>query len=85
MNMMNLLKKAWGNISDGIKAFVVIILVVSVIIFLAYHTFLWKNYPKDNVVEELIEDMIKEKSGLDIDLSPICKKYFNPNFNFLII
>jgi len=29
-----------------------------------------KDYPNDNIVEELLEDVIESKTGLDIDLSP---------------
>lgn len=28
------------------------------------------NYPHDNPIEETIEDIIKQKYGLDLDLSP---------------
>ena len=29
-----------------------------------------KDYPQDNIVEEKVEDLIQEETGLDIDLSP---------------
>lgn len=29
-----------------------------------------KNYPQDNIVEEIIEEIIESKTGLDIDLTP---------------
>jgi hypothetical protein len=29
-----------------------------------------KKYPQDNFVEEIIEEAIEQKTGLDIDLSP---------------
>lgn len=41
-----------------------------------------KNYPQDNFVEEIVEDVIEEKTGLDIDLSPFTpeeKKGFPEN------
>lgn len=30
----------------------------------------WKNYPEDNIVEEIVEDVIKQEWQLDLDLSP---------------
>ena len=30
----------------------------------------WKNYPQDNIVEEIVEEVIDKETGLDIDLSP---------------
>jgi hypothetical protein len=29
-----------------------------------------KNYPDDNIVEEYTEDIIKDQTGIDIDLTP---------------
>lgn len=31
---------------------------------------LFKDYPQDNIVEEIAEEVIEAKTGLDIDLSP---------------
>ena len=33
-----------------------------------------KNYPQDNVLEELVEDVIESQTGLDLDLSPFSKE-----------
>lgn len=33
-----------------------------------------KEYPSDNFVEEAIEDIIKDKTGLDVDLSPFSEE-----------
>jgi hypothetical protein len=30
----------------------------------------WKNYPADNPIEEIIEDLIEDETGIDIDFSP---------------
>ena len=30
----------------------------------------WESYPQDNAIEELVEDMIQQETGLDLDLSP---------------
>lgn len=31
---------------------------------------LWEKYPQDNIVEEVAEEVVKAKTGLDIDFSP---------------
>ena len=33
-----------------------------------------KEYPEDNMIEELVEELIKEKTGKDIDLSIFSKE-----------
>jgi len=38
-----------------------------------------KDYPSDNIVEEIVEEVIKDKTGIDIDLSPLVLKNLNPN------
>ena len=30
-----------------------------------------KNYPQDNIVEEVVEELIENEAGLNIDLSPL--------------
>ena len=30
----------------------------------------WTSYPHDNPVEEIVEEVIKHKTGMDIDLTP---------------
>lgn len=72
--MLKKFKILWGKVPEIVKIFLVVSLIFSVIILGACGTFFWKNYPQDNFVEELIEDMIKEKSGLDLDLSPNSKE-----------
>lgn len=31
---------------------------------------LWKSYPHDNAIEESVEQVIHDQSGVDVDLSP---------------
>lgn len=31
----------------------------------------WKYYPQDNIFEEIVEDVIEGRTGLDIDISPM--------------
>lgn len=46
----------------------VIILVAGFLVFTISHT--WKNYPQDNAIEEIVEDVIKVETGVDVDLTP---------------
>jgi len=32
------------------------------------------EYPEDNVIEEYVEEMIEENTGIDIDLSPLSEE-----------
>lgn len=38
-----------------------------------------KNYPQDNLVEEIVEEVIEYKTGLDIDLSPFSPEQKDKN------
>ena len=49
--------------------FVLFILIV-ICLSLCSCSKIWTNYPSDNIVEEIVEDIIESKTGLDIDLSP---------------
>jgi len=33
-----------------------------------------KKYPQDNIVEEIVEEIIEQKTGLDLDLSPMSEE-----------
>lgn len=46
----------------------IIVIVCGVLIFGAAQV--WKQYPQDNVVEEIVEEVIKAETGVDIDLTP---------------
>ena len=46
----------------------IIVMVVGLSILTISHT--WKSYPQDNIVEEIVEDVIKVETGEDVDLSP---------------
>lgn len=30
-----------------------------------------KNYPQDNIAEEIVEDVIEKETGINVDLSPL--------------
>lgn len=45
------------------------LILVSVLLF-ACALSIWEKYPQDNIVEEIIEDVIEQKTNLKIDLSP---------------
>jgi len=72
--MYMLIKKIWGKIPDMVKLFLVVGLIITVIMVSACGTYFWKNYPQDNVIEEAVEDIIKHKTGLDLDLTPHSKE-----------
>jgi hypothetical protein len=31
---------------------------------------IWKDYPQDNIIEEIAEAALKDKTGIDVDFSP---------------
>ena len=33
-----------------------------------------KNYPSDNIIEEFVEAVIEDKTGIDIDLTPMSEE-----------
>ena len=73
------LKKLWRKLPDMAKVFLVVFLLLTVVMLLACTSFLWNNYPDDNLIEEMIEGMIKEKTGLDLDLSPHSEESLIPH------
>lgn len=42
---------------------------VFILVFLSSCALL-KDYPQDNIVEEIVEDVIQKETGVDLDLSP---------------
>ena len=38
--------------------------------FIFFMSTLMKSYPHDNAIEERVEQVIQDQSGLDVDLSP---------------
>jgi len=44
------------------------------IMFLFAGCELVKKYPQDNIIEEIAEEIIEQKTGLDIDLTPFSKE-----------
>lgn len=34
------------------------------------------KYPQDNIIEEIVEDIIEDETGIDVDLSPYSKESF---------
>lgn len=51
--------KIWGYI-------IVLGLTIAILLLKNY----WPSYKDDNMVEEKIEDVIKDKTGIDADLTP---------------
>ena len=65
-----MLKNIWGKIPEVVRTLLIISIGVSLVFLMACSAVVWKNYPQDNIVEELIEEAIKSKTSLEIDLSP---------------
>jgi hypothetical protein len=64
------MKEVWSEIFSGMgKRMAIVIIVILSLAILIASFYNW--YPHDNVIEELVEDSIKDESGLHVDLSPI--------------
>lgn len=81
--MLSFLKMIWGKIPEMLRLIFVLSLVVAAIFLLACSAFVWKNIPHDTILEEVIEGVIKEKSGLDLDLTPSSPENLIPIPSFL--
>lgn len=63
------MKEVWKEIFAGMsKQMAIVIIVILALAILTASFFAW--YPHENVVEELVEESIKDQSGLNLDLSP---------------
>lgn len=69
MDKLNLIEM-WRNLPMFVKIIVSIILGGCVVFLGSCGLEWWKYYPQDNVVEEVVEEVIKDKTGMDIDLTP---------------
>jgi len=65
-----MLKQMWRDLSMWSKLGLIVSLTIFAGVVTGCNWKLWKNYPQDNFVEEIIEDVIEHKTGIDIDLSP---------------
>lgn len=65
-----MLKDMWRELPMWSKIGLMISLTVLGVSVVGCNWKIWKNYPQDNIVEEIIEEVIEGKTGLDIDLSP---------------
>ena len=48
----------------------IVFIIISFSLFLVVKYKYWKSYPKDNPIEEALEDYIEHETGIEIDLSP---------------
>lgn len=62
------MSKLFNKIPQYVKL-VVVFIIISVSLFLVVKYKYWKSYPKDNPIEEAMEDFIEHKTGIEIDLS----------------
>ncbi len=65
------MKKIWEKIPKMVKFWFGAVLLTLAAIILGYTALMWKNYPHDNIIEEIVEEVIQQKTGLDIDLTPM--------------
>ncbi len=70
MILFKMLKEIWRDLGMLSKLGLILSLVIFSCVVTACNWKLWKYYPEDNFVEEIIEDVIEHKTGVDIDLSP---------------
>lgn len=53
-----------------IKLGLILSLLIITVLFFACCLSIWEKYPQDNIIEEIVEDVIEQKTNLDLDLSP---------------
>jgi hypothetical protein len=70
--MVDIAKKTEGWIDTvPLKWKVVSIIAIFVLAALIYCLAIWtKWYPDDNPIEQAVEEVIKDETGIDVDLSP---------------
>ena len=68
------MKEVFDEIMSGIplwaKAMFCIVMAMIAFLLLSSCSALQKYYPQDNLFEEITEEVILQKTGLDLDLSP---------------
>lgn len=58
------------------KTILILILTSLIVLLMTACSWKWiKWYPQDNIVEEIIEDIIEEKTDWNIDLTPLSPEY----------
>lgn len=66
------LKELWTNSPVKMRyLFFYIFGALTILAFSFWGCNFLKKYPQDNVVEEIVEEMIEQKTGLDLDFSPL--------------
>jgi hypothetical protein len=62
-----------------IKAIIKVILYPVILLFTTVTKLIWKDYPDDNPVEEVIEFVIEKETGHKVDLTPESPEENNGN------
>lgn len=60
----------WKEVPWFLKVVLNLCLLLFIFFFVHGCASLWRSYPQDNVVEEIAEEVIKQKTGLNLDLTP---------------
>lgn len=66
----SLLREVWEEIPMVLKVMVIGIVLMVVVVCVGCNQAWWSWYPQDNLLEETVEEVIEQKTGLDLDLSP---------------
>ncbi len=82
MILFKMIKEIWRDLSMWSKLGIIISLTVLVGAAVGCNWKIWKKYPQDNIVEEIIEEVIESKTGLDIDLSPNSREDYDQRQNY---
>jgi len=82
MILLKMIRDMWRELSMWSKLGIIISLTVLAGAVVGCNWKVWKNYPQDNIVEEIIEEVIESKTGLDIDLSPSTPENYDPRQNY---
>ncbi len=82
MVLLKMIIGMWRDLSMWSKFGIIISLTVLTGAIVGCNWKVWKNYPQDNIVEEIIEEVIESKTGLEIDLSPSTPENYDPRQNY---
>ncbi len=82
MVLLKMIRDMWRELSMWSKLGIVISLTVLTGVVVGCNWNIWKKYPQDNIVEEIIEEVIESKLGLEIDLSPSTPENYEPRQNY---
>lgn len=63
-------KEIWKGVPAWAKIGVAVVIFCAVMMIIGCMQDYIHRYPQDNIVEEIAEEVVKNKTGIDIDFSP---------------